>query len=43
MKHEKRMKFCREKSGWTMEENWKKVIFSDETQTVIGNNKKIYI
>ena len=40
---EKRMKFCREKPGWTEEENWEKVIFSVETQIVIGNNKKIYI
>ena len=43
MNHEKRMKFCREKPGWTEEENWEKVIFSEETQIVIGNNKKIYI
>ena len=40
---EKRREFCREKSGWTVNENWKKVIFSDETQVVVGQNKKLFI
>ena len=32
--------FCREISGWTVKGNWKKVIFSDETQVVVEQNKK---
>lgn len=32
------------KRGWTVEENWENVIFSDETQIVIGKSKtKLYI
>lgn len=40
---EKRKRFCREKRGWTVNENWKSVIFSDETQIVIGKNRKVYV
>lgn len=40
---EKRMRFCREKKRWTVAENWKKVIFSDETQIVIGKHKRIFV
>ena len=39
---EKRREICREKSGWSINENWKKVIFSDETQVVVGQNKKLF-
>ena len=39
----KRMKFCWGKKAWSINENWKKVIFSDEAQVVIGKNRKIYI
>ena len=40
---EKRMKFCRGKSEWTVNEDWIKVIFSDETQVVVGQKKKNYM
>ena len=38
------MRFCRETKGWIVAENWKNVIFGDETHIVIlyiGKNKKI--
>ena len=41
---EKRMPFCREKKKrWTVAENWKNMIFSDETQVVSGKNKRIFV
>ena len=43
IKRGKRMKFFWEKKAWSINENWKKVILSDETQVVIGKNRKIYI
>lgn len=32
-----------EKRNWTVQANWENVFFSDESQTVIGNNRKVYI
>ena len=36
------MKFCKEKINWSIEQ-WKNVIFSDETMVVVGNDQKLYI
>ena len=38
----KRINFCKEKRDWTIED-WKNVVFSDETMVVIGNDRKIHI
>ena len=38
----KRLNFCKEKRDWTIED-WKNVVFSDETMVVIGNDRKIHI
>ena len=38
----KRTNFCKEKRDWTIED-WKNVVFSDETMAVIGNDRKIHI
>lgn len=40
----KRVASCRSKLCWTINQNWKKVIFSEETQAVIiGNNQPVYV
>ena len=39
----KRRAFCRSKYHWNVRKHWSKIIFSDETQDVIGKNKKIYV
>lgn len=39
----KRTEWCRAKRNWTVEENWKKWIFSDESQVVIGTNNWVYV
>ena len=39
----KRRAFCRSHIKWTVQQNWSKVIFSDETQVVIGADKKAYV
>ena len=39
----KRRLFCRSKYHWNVRKHWSKIIFSDETQVVIGKNKKIYV
>ena len=39
----RRVNWCRGKLNWTVNNNWKKVIFSDETQVVIDQNKSVYI
>jgi len=38
----RRVSWCRQKLTWKTDD-WKSVIFSDETQVVIGQNKNIYI
>lgn len=40
---ERRKRFCRQKLTWTVRENWSRVIFSDETKIMLGNNNKIYV
>ena len=39
----KRLSWCLEKRRWLVNGNWDKVIFSDESQIVIGNINRIYI
>ena len=39
----KRVKWAREKLHWRIEGQWDRVIFSDESQVVVGNNNRIYI
>lgn len=39
----KRVRWCREKRNWTVQGNWKHVIFSDESQIVIGDDNRIYV
>ena len=29
--------------NWTVDKNWKKWIFSDESQVVVGTNNRVYI
>ena len=40
---ERRKRFCRQKLTWTVRENWSRVIFSDETKIMLGNNNKIHV
>jgi hypothetical protein len=37
------LKWAREKLHWRIEGQWDRVIFSDESQVVVGNNNRIYI
>ena len=37
-----RVSWCRTRLTWTLQNYWKHVIFSNETQVVIGQNKKVY-
>lgn len=39
----RRINWCRSKLGWTLDRHWKKVIFSDETQVVVDQNKRVYV
>lgn len=34
---------CARKKIWTVENDWKEVIYSDESQIVIGNDCRVYI
>jgi hypothetical protein len=38
-----RVKWAQEKLHWRIESQWDRVIFSDESQVVVGNNNRIYI
>lgn len=40
---EKRVKWCRDHKNWSVDQNWKTVIFSDETQVVLGTDHKVYV
>ena len=37
----RRLSWCLEKHRWLVNGNWDKVIFSDESQIIIGNNNRI--
>ena len=39
----KRLAWCREKRRWTVNNNWKKVIFSDESKIMIGHDERVYV
>jgi hypothetical protein len=39
----KRLAWCREKRWWTAQYQWRKVIFSDESQVCIGQDKRVYM
>ena len=39
----KRLSWCREKRWWTVNFQWSKVIFSDECQICVGENKRVYV
>ena len=39
----KRLAWCREKMWWTTQYQWSKVIFSDESQVCIGQDKRVYV
>ena len=39
----KRVKWCQERRGRTLDNHWKKVIFSNESQIVLGTNNRVYI
>ena len=38
-----RVKWCRECIHWTVNQNWKSVIFSDEMQFVLGKDSRVYV
>ena len=35
--------WAKERKDWTVEGEWKKWIFSDESQVIVGENNRIYI
>ena len=35
--------WCRSKLRWTLNRDWKRVIFSDETQVVVDSNNRVYV
>ena len=39
----KRVKWCKERRGRTVDNHWEKVMFSDESQIVLGTNNRDYI
>ena len=38
-----RVHWCRLKFRWTLNRDWKRVIFSDETQVVVDSNNRVYV
>lgn len=39
----KRRLFCRSHLHWSVNFDWSRVIFSDETQVVLGKNRKVFV
>lgn len=39
----KRLSWCREKRWWTVQQHWKKFIFSDESKIMIGHDERVYV
>lgn len=39
----KRVKWCQERKNWKSDNEWKKYIFSDESQIVIGTDNRVYV
>lgn len=42
-KRSHRINWRRPKLGWTLDRHWKIVIFSDETQVAVDQNKREYV
>lgn len=39
----RRLSWCREKRRWEVNGRWDKVIFSDESQVVVGSDNRVYV
>lgn len=39
----KRLSWCLARRNWSVQNEWKQVIFSDESQIVIGQNSRVYV
>ena len=39
----KRVAWCRERRNWTVDSHWRKYIYSDESQIVVGSNNCVYV
>ena len=39
----KRLTWCRERRNWTIDSHWRKYIYSDERQIVVGSNNRIFV
>ena len=39
----KRVAWCRERRNWTVDSQWRRYIYSDESQIVDGSNNRIYV
>ena len=39
----KRVAWCRERRNWTVDSQWRRYIYSDESQIVVGSNNCIYV
>ena len=39
----KRLSWCQEKRRWSVENNWKRIIFSDESKIMIGHDEWVYM
>lgn len=39
----KRLPWCLARWNWSVQNEWKQVIFSDEPQIVIGQNNRVYV
>lgn len=39
----KRLSWCLERCRWTVNQNWNGVIFSDESQILIGQNNRVFV
>ena len=39
----KRLTWCLQKRRWTVNENWRHIVFSDESQIVIGQKNRVYV
>lgn len=39
----KRLSWCREKRRWSVENNWRKIIVSDESKIMIGHDDRVYV
>ena len=42
-KKKNRVRWCRNSLHWTIQEQWNKIIFSDEIQVMHGKNSRVYV